>query len=467
MKPSTRLLPFFLLLAALTVLIAGCGTFFNVRMNSPTVWLEGKDYTVQFSMANAEKAKKITLYYRVNNLPIKVVEPRLNGSLREYLIPAAEILPGTLEYYVVVTDADGKEHKEEAARVLVASRAEGKAAAERDLARRVQVTLPAEIGINADFDLTLRILGQKSQAEVTIFVKDTASTRYRSAALSSSAGEFRYRIVARDLKEGALNYYFKVAETDPDFGRIEGTYPSDADSKPLVTNVLGLNEMASRMESELARSVIHQPPAEALVTADLKISLVLRVPAQGLLASLLLEPPSVLLHAGKKETNTRFRSLPMTPDGKGGYSAFIDRRSLEAGVNCYFFTISAQTRDVGNIDARIPEGGEIAPFVFRLVSLEEMRERRLREIERKLVHTPPEKATQIDALTLQTEYPRPVPGRDHDPLARRVLRDHRSGRSTGQTSHLLLHRRIVLPGRRRPLHRRSRRRRGRTVHRAR
>jgi hypothetical protein len=403
MKSSTNRLSFVFLAAALAVgavLASGCGTMFGVRMTSPPSWLEGKDYVVQFSMANVEKARKVTLYYRVNSQPIQVVEPRLNGSLREYAIPAAQLQPGRLEYWVIVLDADGKEHKEGESSVTVLSRAEGKAQAERDLARRAQVAAPDEVGVNADFNLILTVARPRGVIEATIYVKDASSSKYKSAPLTATAGEYRYRIPAADLKEGDLSYYFKIAEQNPDFGRLEITYPADADRKPLVARVIGLKEMADRMAAELVQGVTHQPVAEALENADLKITLSLRIPDGGMLPAYLLEPPTVLLLYGRKERSTRFRSLPMAFDGRGTYTAVIDRRSIADGSNSYFFTISAQTKDVGPIDVVYPPGGQTDPLVYRIVSLQEMRDRLMREYSGKLGHTPPARASQVEPLTL-------------------------------------------------------------------
>ena len=403
MKPSTArhsFYPITIAIAVGAVLALSCGTLFNVKMASPPVSLEGKDYTVQFSMANAEKAQKVTLYYRVNGGPYRSVEPRLNGSLREYVIPSAELAAGRLEYYVIVLDADGKEHKEGETAVSVLSQAQGLAQAQINLARRVQVAAPAEIGVNAGLDIALSVLQPLASTQATIFVLDPGSTTYRSVALTASGGVFHFLVPAADMHPGSLAYYFKISEQEPDVGLVEATYPAGAASQPGLVRVLGLDELAARMAAELVQSVTHQAPGEAIATADLPVSLTLSLPPQGTLAPLLLAPPTVLLHYGTSDNSLAFQSVPMTPDGNGNYAAVITRDLLASGVNSYFFTISAQARDVGAVDALYPANGDHNPIVYRIVSLEELKGRRLQEYASKLSHLQPQGATAIEPLAL-------------------------------------------------------------------
>ncbi|MBN2352885.1 MAG: hypothetical protein JXD23_09990 [Spirochaetales bacterium] len=403
MKSTANKLSLVFLTAALlggALLASGCGTMFGVRMTSPVSWLEGKDYVVQFSMANTEKARKVTLYYRVNDGPYQAVEPQRAGSLREYLIPGVELVPGRLDYYVIVLDADGKEHKEGVRAVTILSVAEGKAQAERDLARRVRVTAPTEIGVVDDFALALSVAQPLREVAVTLHLRDATSSAYQDRPLDPTGGEYRYHIAAIDLREGELDYFFTIAEEHPDFGRLEISYPAEAEAGPLVTRVLGLNEMANRMARELVASVIHNPPTEALETADLTITLGLDVMGTSMLRARLLSAPGVLLLFAPRGRAARYRSLPMTPDGSGNYTTVITRRELAAGVNSYFFTISVNTRDVGMIDVSYPAEAERAPFVYRIVNLKEMRARLEREYAAKFDHTPPERASQLEPLEL-------------------------------------------------------------------
>ncbi len=397
-KPVRVALVAFLFLTM--VLATSCSTFFSVRMTSPKVWLEGKDYIVQFSMANQEKAQKITLYYRVNDQAVQVVEPVLKGAIREYSITASELAPGRLDYYVIVMDEKGQEHKEGLVTVSIISMAEGKARAEQDLSRRVQVIGPREIEVNADLDISLRVLRPQSGTEVSIFLKDASSTRYRTVTLTPQAGDYRFRIASRDLKEGVLNYYFTLSEQHPDFGKIGISYPGDAEARPLAVKVIGLRELAERMEKELSGSVVHQPVGEVLATRDLPVSFSLTIPKNSLLEKLILDEPQALIFYGRKDSRTRFLSVPMSRDRPGVFTAVIDRRSLAAGVNCYYFTITALTRDVGSIESTYPAEGGGAPFVYRIISLEEMKARREQEYARRVSHTPPAMATLTAPLGL-------------------------------------------------------------------
>lgn len=400
MKKNMITLASLALLAVVLLLAAGCGTFFSVRMTSPRSWLEGKDYVVQFSMANAEKAQKVTLYYRVNDQAYQVVEPVVKGALREYTIPAAQLAPGRLEYYVLVVDDKGKEYKDGLVSVSILSLAQGKAQAEQDLARRFQVNAPKEIEIISNLDITARVIQPRAGTTVTVSVKNPSAARYRTQTLTPQAGEYRLRIPAADLEEGALSYYFTLSENHPDFGPITTTYPGNAFERPLSVNVIGLKEMADRMAAELAAAVTHQPPTEVLSTQNLEVSLALNIPAGSLLERLLTNDPQVTIYYGRKSGRARFRGVPMSRDRQGTYTAVIDRRSLSTGVDSYYFNISALTRDVGTIETMYPAPGADAPFQYRLVSLSEMRSRRLQEYGQKISHTPPA-ASQAEPLELE------------------------------------------------------------------
>jgi len=379
-----------LILAA--TLLSGCGTFFKVRVASPREWLEGKDYVVQFSMAKAEKATKITLYYRVNNGPIQVVEPALKGSLREHLIPASQLAPGRLDYYLVIVDDKGKEHRDGEVSVIILSRAEGKAQAERDLMRRVKVAAPAEIAIIDDLEVSVRVLSPLDGTTVAAMVRHASESGYAKAALTPVAGEYRFKIPAGDLEQGAFSYYFTLEERHPDFGLIGVTYPQDGADRPLVVKVLGLGEMAERMESDLVRGTSHVPPREAPVTEDLRVTLSLSSPRGTMLEDLIQGAPSVSLRFGRKDSRAPFRSLPMERGPKGDYAAVIDRRSIADGTDSYYFVIRAQARAVGELEAALPEA-EGSYFSYRIVSLSELRMRRAADYAPRLAHVAPTDAS--------------------------------------------------------------------------
>jgi len=244
-------------------MLTGCGTFYNVQFNTPKVWSEGKDYTIQFTVNHDDEIASVELYIRINDSPFERIQPERQGIYFLYTIPKDKVVPGKIEYYTVVHDLKNKEHSSPPVIVNVLTRAEMTAAAERNLLAKISHTTIDRFPVGMDLDLVFTVAS--ASATVVFYYSPDNRTDYISIIPDRRGNSYYVTIPSSKLARGSLRYYMKVEEPNLEFGTIGTFFPQSGDIRPFSVKIIGTDELAAVLAEELSLTVKHAHHVEVHV----------------------------------------------------------------------------------------------------------------------------------------------------------------------------------------------------------
>jgi len=385
-----------LLLSVLSaLLLSSCATF-SIKNASVQDGRENRDYRLLVD-AWDKKAPDLSVVfvYRINSGEWKEIPGQFNGSAYEAFVPAAEVLPGSIEYYAWMINAKGKKVSSRPARIPVYTYEHAKTRAEKDYASRLaDGGNPAEFIYNESAFLKLSVAAaaaggsaEPSSAECTVVKAD--GTQVLSGVRESSS--LWSAAVNAPHSGSSLSFQWRVRWTDAEFGEIVSVWPAVPGNLP-VLDQLALNQ---RIASSFAKSLVHYknvagsyfdpPVVEASLLYD------------PLLAKYSSGSRSVFLVVRRGAWASRIR---MNETADGFFRVGIPVRELEAGPVTYSFEFSDVFSGPGPVSATWPQNKTL-PVSYR--SYGELLGETVEHARASLSHDPPVDAFEQKPLSFRVE----------------------------------------------------------------
>ncbi|MBN1524424.1 MAG: hypothetical protein JW904_08080 [Spirochaetales bacterium] len=372
---------------AALIFLAGCGTFINIQFDAPREWMEGKEYSIQFTVTPLDAVASVELYYRINTAPFVKFAPVQQGVHFSHTIAKENVVSGKIEYYSVVVDAEGKEHKSAVAVVRVYSRAEAEALAQRNLVARVRHTPIEQAPVTMDLQLSFTI--NSSLAVVRFFYSPVRGADFEAIVPDRRGQDYFVTIPASKLRKGTLSYFLKIEEPHADLGTIGVFFPEAGDIRPFSVRIIGTDEIAAAIEQEVLAAITHNPPSEVPETRDLSLELAIDSKKTSLLNKLVAGPLSVTLYSNKRgRYASAWEDTLMKEYNTWAFQGIIPKRGIQDGVNQYYFQIVMNIETLGRLTVDVPENGPRNPYYFNIISLEELKARLAESLFVSLFHEP-------------------------------------------------------------------------------
>lgn len=382
------------------VLLGAACVSMSPVIGSPTEWMEGKDYpvTIRFNGAKPESLANVVVHYQLGTAEITDEAMVKMGDEYRFTIPHKQIKPGELVFYISYI-YEAKEANTVTRKVRILSFAEAKHKYEENLLSRVVFLPPKEVPIVEDLPLPFRIRGARPSTSVTIFITPDVHPSYREETIPGQNGIFDINIKKNMLEDGYNTYYFRITENHEDFGEIEIFYPPQGENTPLSFTILNTKELLSRMTKELVQAVEFNAPQEVYVEQDWQPEISLHYAPDSFLSHFTNHQLTAVLYYRQPRALTYHREEMVTSQdfpGRLTLQSLVPAMYLKNGYNQYYFKLIDNTR-LGEVAINYPPQGEKVPLTFKLLTIEELRDRKSAELYNRLGHHPP--ASPVAGLT--------------------------------------------------------------------
>ncbi|MBN1698930.1 MAG: hypothetical protein JW881_15540 [Spirochaetales bacterium] len=350
---------------------ASCASLANYRIASPDEWIEQKPYPLVIRFGNADKVESCTLFYSLDMEKEEKVDLSPFGDEYRFVIPGEYMREGILSYYFIVR-GEKDEHTSKVYKVRILSHRAAREKKREELRAGVVFVPPPSMPFFEDAVLPL-IVRDISGTEVVLHYKGADDPAYKTSECRESFGVFRGIVPKETLEDGPVSYWFGIREEDEDLGTIEVTVPSSGEETPYRFRILREDDMLAIMESEMAKSVFHEPVSEAVDFEDLEISVDIRYPENSYLKRLSLSDCVVdLVYAGSSG-KIPMRKAAMQEKG-GAFTSILSSQALKDGYDSYYFVVTDRTDYIGKVEYVARDNG--AMFSFPVYTFEEMAGRR-------------------------------------------------------------------------------------------
>jgi hypothetical protein len=210
------------------------------------------------------------------------------------------------------------------------------------------------------------------------------STGGKSVHMNQEGNSFTYTIPEEEVVPGILRY--TVSYSYKDKGKSTG-----AVSVKILTHA----EARRKYIQELSARISFSPPARVPINRDARLLVQIKSPKTGTKVTFYYKTPE---HATFQETELVNKN--------GDFVAVISRSELQAGHNTYYFRVTEDNADVGELEAFVGGRDDANPFQFTILSLAELKEAILEELHQSVSHEIPQNVyeTRDVDITLSIDY---------------------------------------------------------------
>jgi hypothetical protein len=281
-----------------------------------------------------------------------------------YTVSSSDLQQGYNAYYFKVTD-----DMEDIGPVTVQFPASGdlftydiltveeiRARKARSLYERTSHTPVTEADGVTDLYLNLTVRDAKSYTTAILFFKKPTTNDYKSINMTGEGDIFTGAISIDEQQKGYTQYYFVVTETDSEVGTVSAEFPENGPHSPLQYTVLDINEVKTRLESELRARISHRPVTSAAEGTDLTLTINVTNAKSGTLV--------YFYHRKPGEISYRQTKL----SGKGPqYTMVMPKQDIRSGYSQYYFEVKEPHSYFGYVVATIAAPN--APYQFEISKL--------------------------------------------------------------------------------------------------
>jgi len=369
--------------------LSSCATY-RIRLGSTREWIEGKPFPVEITFTETEKISDVVLRYSFNGTSTKTVKMNQVGNYFTYTIPGEEVVPGVLRYDIVYT-FKGKAKSTGSVSVKIFSYAEAKQKYTKELSSRISFSPPAQVPVNRETQLIVKVSSHKPSTKVTFFYKIPTQSSFQATELKNIDGTFTAVISESEIQAGYNTYYFIVTEDNADVGELKVFVNGQDSTNPFQFTILSLAELKQVIIGELYTSVSHKTPQDVYATRDLEILLSVKYGSNTFIHE--FSKNSVSIEIIYKSPTSGFKRGIMS-GSKNQFTYIISSTELKSGYNAYYFKIMDEIKDIGPVTVEYPASGDL--FSYKILTVEEIRERKARSLYQRTTHTP---VTEVDGVS--------------------------------------------------------------------
>ncbi len=344
---------------------SSCATY-NIRVEKTQEWIEKKPFPVKITITKTEKISDVVLHYSFNNTDTKSVRMNQEGKYFTYTIPKEEVIPGVLRYNVSYFYKD-KAKSTGSVSVKILTLEEARRKFTKELRARISFSPPAQVPINRDARLWVKIKSPKPSTKVTFYYKSPERTSYKETELTNNNGDFIAVISRAELQEGYDTYYFRVREDNADIGELEVFVGERDSSNPFQFTILSLAQLKEVIIEELYESITHEIPQNVYPTRDLEIALSIDYGGSTFIRE--FSKDAAFIEILYKSPASDFKKGVMSGT-KNQFTYTVPAVDLKAGYNAYYFKITENIEDIGAITVEYPASG--TQFSYNILTIEEI-----------------------------------------------------------------------------------------------
>jgi hypothetical protein len=374
--------------------LSSCATY-NIRVDSKKEWIEGKAFPVQITITKTDKISDVVLHYSFNGTSEKSVQMNQDGKYFTYTIPEEEVVPGVLRYNVAYIYKDkGKSTGSISVKIL--TRAEARQKFIKELNARISFSPPAQVPINRDTRLTVKVKSPKPSTKVSFYYKSPEHTSFQGIELMNNNGDFIAVISRAELQAGYNSYYFRVTEENADVGELEVFVGERDSANPFQFAILSLDELKEVIIEELYKSITHEIPQNVYATRDLEITLSIDYATTSFIRE--FSKDSVFIEIFYKSPTSDYKQGILS-GSKNQFTYTVPAMDLKSGYDSYYFKVTDNIEDIGAITVEYPESGTL--FSYNILTVEEIRKIKTRSLSQRVSHEPVKEVDGVSDLNLK------------------------------------------------------------------
>jgi hypothetical protein len=337
-----------------------------------------------------EKISDMVLHYSFNGASRKTVTMNQDGKYFSYTIPGEEVVPGVLRYDISYT-YKGKSKSTGSVSVKILTFEEARQKFTKELSSRISFSPPAQVPINRDTQLIVKVKSHKPSTKITFYYKTPVQASFQETELKNANGTFTAVISESEIQDGYNTYYFRVTEDNPDVGELEVFINGRDSINPFTFNILSLAELKEVITGELYKSISHKIPQDVYATRDLEILLSVNYSMSTFIYE--FSKNSVYSEIFYKNPTSGFKRGVMS-GSQNQFTYTIPSTDLKSGYNAYYFKVTDDIEDIGPVTVKFPASGEL--FTYDILTVEEIREKKVRALYQRISHTP---VTEVDGIS--------------------------------------------------------------------
>jgi len=209
-------------------------------------------------------------------------------------------------------------------------------------------------------------------------------TSKKTVEMNQDGKYFTYTIPGEEVVPGVLRY--NVSYTYKDKNKSIGS---------VSVRILTFKEAKQKFTKELNARISFSPPAQVPINRDEQLIVNVKSPKPSTKVTFYYKIPE---QASFQETELK--------NVNGNFTAVISRNELQAGYNTYYFRVTEDNADVGELEVFVGERDSTDPFQFTILSLAELKEVIIKELSKSISHTIPQDvyATRDLELSLAVNY---------------------------------------------------------------
>ena len=209
-------------------------------------------------------------------------------------------------------------------------------------------------------------------------------TGKKTVRMNQDGTLFTYTIPGAEVVHGMLRYSISYRYKD-----------KSKSTGPVSVRILTLKEAKQKLTKELSARISFSPPAQVPINRDAKLIVNVKSPKPSTKVAFYYKTPE---QASFHETELKNVS--------GSFTAAISRSELQSGYNTYYFRVTEENADVGELEVFVGGRDSSDPFQFTILSLAQLKEVIIGELYKSISHTIPQDvyATRDLGLSVSVHY---------------------------------------------------------------
>jgi len=206
----------------------------------------------------------------------------------------------------------------------------------------------------------------------------------KSVHMNQDGNSFTYTIPEGEVVPGMLRYNVSYSYKD-----------KDKSTGPVSVKILTRAEARRKFIQELSARISFSPPARVPINRDARLLVQIKSPKQSTKVTFYYKTPE----------HTTFHETELV-NKNGDFIAVISRTELHAGHNTYYFRVTEDNADIGELEAFVGGRDGANPFQFTILSLAQLKEVIIEELYESISHEIPQNvyATRDLEITLSIDY---------------------------------------------------------------
>ena len=206
----------------------------------------------------------------------------------------------------------------------------------------------------------------------------------KTVNMNQNGKYFTYTIPGEEVVPGVLRY--NISYTYKDKGKSINT---------VSVTILTLEQAKQKFTKELGSRISFSPPAQVPINRDTQ--LIVNVKSH--------KPSTKVTFYYKTPEQASFQEIQLK-NSNGNFTALISKSELQAGYNTYYFRVTEENADVGELEVFVKGRDSSNPFQFVILTLADLKKVIMGEMYKTLSHKIPQNvyATKDLEIILSVNY---------------------------------------------------------------